>query len=150
MEQWQTVLSVTMNNVGNTTLFKLIFHHIATTNLFSLLHCYHQEKIRWLERDLNSHLRISRPPLYPLGYRVNGDWWRVLSNLSGRNIFAMTKRLSWRTRSVSIQFQNHPRSQRIFRSSQQCKNENKLVFHVSEDDSEIHCSKLIIFLPCSD
>ena len=47
-------------------------------------------KIRWLERDLNSHLRVSRPPLYPLSYRVNGDWWRVLSNLSGRNIFATT------------------------------------------------------------
>ena len=27
--------------------------------------------------------RISRPPLSP-SYRVNGDWWRVLSNLSGR------------------------------------------------------------------
>ena len=39
-------------------------------------------------------LRVSRPPLYPLSYRVNGDWWRVLSNLS--------ERLSWRTRSVSI------------------------------------------------
>ena len=58
------------------------------TNLFSFLHCYHQRKIRWLERDLNSHLRVSRPPLYPLSYRVIGDWWRVLSNLSGRNIFA--------------------------------------------------------------
>ena len=33
-----------------------------------------QRKIRWLERDLNSHLRVSRPPLYPLSYRVNGDW----------------------------------------------------------------------------
>ena len=47
---------------------------------FHFLHCYHQRKIRWLERDLNSHLRVSRPPLYPLRYRVNEDWWRVLSN----------------------------------------------------------------------
>ena len=68
-------------------------HSVQThlfTNLFSILHCYHQRKIRWLERDLNSHLRVSRPPLYPLSYRVNGDWWRVLSNLSGRNILATT------------------------------------------------------------
>ena len=78
------------------------------TNLSSLLHCYHQRKIRLLKLDLNSHLRISRPPPYPLSYRVNGDWWRVLSNLTGRNIFATTQRLSWRTRSVSILFQNYP------------------------------------------
>ena len=63
---------------------------ILNSHLFSILHCYHQRKIRWLERDLNSHLRVSRPPLYPLSYRVNGDWWRVLSNLSGRNILATT------------------------------------------------------------
>ena len=56
--------------------------------ILTQLHCYHQGKIRWLERDLNSHLRVSRPPLYPLSYRINGDWWRVLFNLSGRNIFA--------------------------------------------------------------
>ena len=49
--------------------------------VFSFLHCYLQRKIRWLKRDLNSHLRVSRPPLYPLSYRINGDWWRVLSNL---------------------------------------------------------------------
>ena len=54
--------------------------------LFSFLQCYHQRKIRWLERVLNSHLRVSRLPLYPLTCQVNGEWWRVLSNLSGRNI----------------------------------------------------------------
>ena len=84
------------------SLFSLFF-----LPFFSFLHCYHQRKIRWLERDLNSHLRVSRPPIYPLSYRVNGDWWRV-SNLSGRNVFATTWRLSWRTRSVSILFQSHP------------------------------------------
>ena len=45
-----------------------------------------QRKICWLERDLNSHLRVSRLPLYPLSYWVN-SWYRVLSNLSARNIF---------------------------------------------------------------
>ena len=39
------------------------------TIFFSLFHCYHQRKIRWLERDLNSHLRVSRPPLNPLSYQ---------------------------------------------------------------------------------
>ena len=35
----------------------ICFHsYTATTN----------EKICWLERDLNLHLRVSRPPLYPL------------------------------------------------------------------------------------
>ena len=79
------------------------------TYLFSILHCYHQRKIRWLERDLNSHFRVSRPPLYPLSYRVNGDWWRVLSNLSGRKYSRHDLTLVFlRTRSVSILFQNHP------------------------------------------
>ena len=32
---------------------------IAFSNLFSILHCNHQRKIRWLERDFNSHLRVS-------------------------------------------------------------------------------------------
>ena len=29
-------------------------------------------KILWLERDLNLHLQVSRPPLYPLSYQVKG------------------------------------------------------------------------------
>ena len=62
----------------------------AKTNLYHFLHCYHQRRIRWLQRDLNLHLWISRLPLYPLSYRAIGDWWRVLSNLSGRNIFVTT------------------------------------------------------------
>jgi hypothetical protein len=32
----------------------------------------YQREIRWFERDLDSHhLRVSRPMLYPLSYRVN-------------------------------------------------------------------------------
>ena len=96
----------------------LVMHNKALTKnqqknpfthvLYSFLHCYHQRKIRWLERDLNSHLRVSRPPLYPLSYRVNGDWWRVLSNLSGRSILPRLNACHLRTHSVSILFQNHP------------------------------------------
>ena len=40
-----------------------------------------QRQLWWkscLERDLNSHLRDSGPPLYLLSYRVNRDWSRVL------------------------------------------------------------------------
>ena len=33
-----------------------------------------QRKIRCLERDLNSHLRVCRPPFYKLSYRANWDW----------------------------------------------------------------------------
>ena len=33
-----------------------------------------QRKIRCLERELNSHFRVSRPPLYQLSYRANWDW----------------------------------------------------------------------------
>ena len=28
------------------------------------------------KRDWNSYVRVSRPPLYPLSYCVNGDWYR--------------------------------------------------------------------------
>ena len=43
-----------------------------------------------------------------------------------------------RTRSVSILFQNHPqRYEKLICFQLQCKIENKLVFHISEDDSEI-------------
>ena len=31
----------------------------------------------WLERDLNSHIRDTGPPLYLLSYRVHRDWRRV-------------------------------------------------------------------------
>ena len=33
----------------------------------------------WLERNLNSHLRDTGPPLYLLSYRVHRDWRSVLS-----------------------------------------------------------------------
>ena len=34
----------------------------------------------WLERDLNSHLRDTSPPLYLLSYRVHLNWIKVASN----------------------------------------------------------------------
>ena len=48
------------------------------------------KKVRWLQRDLNLLLWVSRPPLYPLSYLVKSDWWRDLSHLSARHIFAVT------------------------------------------------------------
>ena len=64
---------------------KLINYAFASRKLKSIIYLYfHSYTATTNER---SHLRVSRPPLYPLSYRLNGDWWRVLSNLSGRNIF---------------------------------------------------------------
>ena len=37
---------------------------IWKTRFILIWHCKRQRKIRCLERDLNSHLRVSRPPLY--------------------------------------------------------------------------------------
>ena len=42
------------------------------TRFILIWHCKRQRKIRCLERDLNSHLRVSRPPLYQLSYRATG------------------------------------------------------------------------------
>ena len=44
----------------------------------------------WLERDLNSHLQDTGPPLYLLNYRIHRDWRRVLYDLSARYIHATT------------------------------------------------------------
>ena len=47
---------------------------IWKTRFILIWHCKRQRKIRCLERDLNSHLRVSRPPFYQLSYRANWDW----------------------------------------------------------------------------
>ena len=72
------------------------FKSIWKTGFILIWRCRKQRKIRCVEQDSNSHLRVSR-------------------------------RLSLRTRSVSILFQNHP--QRYEKLD--------LVFHISEDGSEI-------------
>ena len=43
------------------------------TRFILIGHCEGQRKIPCLERDLNSHLRVSRPALYQLSYRANWD-----------------------------------------------------------------------------
>ena len=50
------------------------FLEIWKTRFILIWHCREQRKIRCLGRDSNSHLRVSRPPLYQLSYRVNWDW----------------------------------------------------------------------------
>ena len=91
-----------------------------------------------LERDLNSHLWVSRPPLYPLSYQVNGDWWRVLSNVSGR------KKLEGASSSPA-------RANEFFVGGSSVRiNENKLVLQLNKYKknkytlSIIACRKLIL------
>ena len=77
---------------------------LKKTRFLLILHGKRQRKIRCLKRDLNSHLRVSRPPLY--------------------------------------EFKSRSR-QRIFRCRLQCQINMNLVFHISEDGSEIelkHCA----------
>ena len=72
-------------------------------------------KNRCLERESkNSNIRVSRPTLSPLSYRVNGDWWWVYSIFKSTKYFRDDLTLPWMTCSVSILFQNHPERQRFF------------------------------------
>ena len=49
-----------------------IIHNLSNTAIETT-------KNRCLGRESNSHLRVSKPPLYPLSYQVNRDWWWVYS-----------------------------------------------------------------------
>ena len=65
----------------------------------------------WLERNLNSHLRDTGPPLCLLNDRVHRDWRRVFIQLkctrySRDDLTLIHERMC----SVSILFQNHPKS----------------------------------------
>ena len=55
-----------------------VFYGIVSIYIYNQIHINltlrEQRKIRCLERDSNSHLRVSRPPLYQLSDRANWDW----------------------------------------------------------------------------
>ena len=53
--------------------FRTILREIKTRYvlIFIMWQCREQRKIRCLEWDLNSHLRVSRAPLYQLSYQTN-------------------------------------------------------------------------------
>ena len=88
----------------------------------------------WLERDLNSHLRDTRPPLYLLSYRVHGDWRRVLIQLK-------CMRYS-RDNLTLYPWEDVPCFSSISESSseiymKEISHEKFLLIYISEDDSKI-------------
>ena len=58
--------------------FALFYLHINRRFFYDNLTRPKSTEKFWIERDLNSHLRHTCPPLYLLNYRVHRDWRRVL------------------------------------------------------------------------